>query len=154
MNIGKSECIKGKHLRDSIESHKLDIWCPGSLLSRNLYPLLKCTSTSFITNTWKFMCVKNRVVEERPPNMKLQCQRYTYLMEDFIKIGIQGEELSELNICGIFLQDTCRLVLATGDGKSISSTLWHRNPVSWKLNTNGHLNQGLIKEPGKNGKQP
>ena len=30
MNLGKSNCITGQHLRDSIEAHKIDIGCSGS----------------------------------------------------------------------------------------------------------------------------
>ena len=41
MNLGKSDCITGQHLRDSIEAHKLEIGCSGYLFSNNIFPLLK-----------------------------------------------------------------------------------------------------------------
>ena len=52
MNLGKSDCIAEKYLRDSIESHKLDIGYSGYLFYNNFPPLTKCTSNSWITNTW------------------------------------------------------------------------------------------------------
>ena len=90
MNLGNSDCITGQHLRDSIEAYKIDIVFPGSLFSNNIFPLLKCTPPSWITNTWKLLW-KKMVVEEKNPNLKLQCYRDTYLMEDFINKGIQWE---------------------------------------------------------------
>ena len=71
---------------------------------------------------------KNMVVEEKNPNLQLQCHRDTLLMEDFMKIGTQGEELAKLNRCRIFLRATCLSDPATGDGKSISPTFWHGKP--------------------------
>ena len=58
------------------------------------------------------------VVEEKTPNLKLQCHINTYLMEDLMKRVIQGEELAKLNIFRIFLHTNCLSDLATGGGKS------------------------------------
>ena len=117
MNPGKSECITRKHLRYSIESRKLDIGWSGYLFSNNIFPLLKFTPTSWITNTWKLLREKNMVAEEKNPNLKLKCHRDTYIMEDFISKGIQGEEISELKRCRIFLKIACLSDIATRDGE-------------------------------------
>ena len=48
-------------------------------------------------------------------------------MEYFIRRGIQGEELAELNICQIYLQATRLSDLATLEGKSTYPTFWFGN---------------------------
>ena len=48
-------------------------------------------------------------------------------MEDFIRGGIQGEELAELNICRIFIIEMRLSYIDTGDRKSISPIFWLRN---------------------------
>ena len=92
-------------------------------------------------------------VGRKTPNLKLQCHRDSYLMEDFTRKGIKGEELSKLNIYWIWLKATCLSELATGDGNSISTTFWNGKPSLMKTNKNFHLNLYHNKEPGKTGKQ-
>ena len=48
-------------------------------------------------------------------------------MEDFIRGGIQGEELAELNKFQIFLREMHLSYIVTGDRKSISPMFWLRN---------------------------
>ena len=71
MNIRQSECITWKHIRYLIEEHKLYMRCSGSLLSNNFPPLFKRTPNTWITNTWKFLCHKNIVVEEKTQTWNL-----------------------------------------------------------------------------------
>ena len=91
MNLGKSNCITGQHLREYIENHRLDIKYSGFIFSNNLPPLTKCTTKSWITKTWKFLCEKNMVIEENIPNLKPQFYKDSHMMEDFLSRGIQEE---------------------------------------------------------------
>ena len=63
MKPGKSDCITGQHLRDSIEYQKLGTGWSGYLFSNNFSPLTKCTPKLWITNKWKFLCKKNMAIE-------------------------------------------------------------------------------------------
>ena len=45
-------------------------------------------------------------------------------MEDFLKEGLEVNDLSELNICILFLKAACLSYISTGDGKSVSLTAW------------------------------
>ena len=83
-NLAKSDYITGQHLRDSIETHKLDIGCSWYILSNNFPHLTKCTNNSWITNTWKSLCEKNMVIEENTPNLKPKFLKDSHIMEDFI----------------------------------------------------------------------
>ena len=75
---------------------------------------------------------ENMVVEGKTLDLNPECLRDTYLMEDFIRRGIQGEELAELNRCQIYLKVICLSDLATVDGRSISPTFWHGKPSLMK----------------------
>ena len=44
MKLGKVNCIAGHHLREYIESHKLDIGLSGPLFSNNFPSIIKCTT--------------------------------------------------------------------------------------------------------------
>ena len=52
------------------------------------------------------------------------CLRVIYKMQDFIKRGIQGEELAELNRYSIYLKATCLSDLVTGYRKLIYPPFW------------------------------
>ena len=47
------------------------------------------------------------VIEEKKQILKPQCLKDSHIMEYFIKRGIQGEELAELNKLQIHLKSTC-----------------------------------------------
>ena len=63
-------------------------------------------------------------IEFKNPILKPQCLKDSHIMEDFIKILFQEEELAELNRLCICLKATCLSDLSTGYGKSISPVLW------------------------------
>ena len=46
-------------------------------------------------------------------------------MEGFLKEGIEGNDLEELNRCRLFLKYTCLLDISTGDEKTISVMAWN-----------------------------
>ena len=46
-------------------------------------------------------------------------------MEEFLKEGLEINDLAELNGCRLFLKSTCLLDIITGDRKSISVTAWN-----------------------------
>ena len=46
-------------------------------------------------------------------------------MGEFLKEGIKVNNIAELNICGLFLKDTCLSDLSTGYEKSISIAAWN-----------------------------
>ena len=78
MNLDKSNCITGQHLREYIEDHRLDIKYSGFIFSNNLPPLTKCTTKSWITKTWEFLCEKNMVIEEKNDPGNPMPQRLTH----------------------------------------------------------------------------
>ena len=56
MNVfGNINFITRVCLRDTIEAHKLEIGCTGSLFSNNLISLNQWTTPSWITHTWTFI---------------------------------------------------------------------------------------------------
>ena len=55
MDFGKSDDITGKHIRDAIEAHKLEVGYSGTILENNLLILEKCITLSWISHTWTFM---------------------------------------------------------------------------------------------------
>ena len=46
-------------------------------------------------------------------------------MEEFLKEALEVNDLTELNICRLFLKATCILDISTEDGKSIRVTAWN-----------------------------
>ena len=46
-------------------------------------------------------------------------------MEEFLKEGLEGNDMAQLNICRLFLKATCLSDISTGGGKSISGTAWN-----------------------------
>ena len=46
-------------------------------------------------------------------------------MEYFLKEGLEGNDLTELKKCILFLKATCLSDIIIGDGKSISVTAWN-----------------------------
>ena len=102
MNFFRSNCITGLHLRDLIEGHKPYMGCSGTLLS-NIFPaLVKFITQLWITNTRQFIW-KKLVLEEETPNMNKQRRNDSHIIACYLKTGIQGEELAELNIWWMFL---------------------------------------------------
>ena len=50
---------------------------------------------------------------------------YSFIMEGFIKEGLGGNDLAELNTCRLLLKATCLSDISAGDGKSISVMAWN-----------------------------
>ena len=46
-------------------------------------------------------------------------------MEEFLKEGLEGNDLVELNRCGILQKATCVSEISTGDEKRTSITEWN-----------------------------
>ena len=72
------------------------------------------------------------VVEGKTPNLNPELLRDTNLIEYFIRRGVKGEELSEINRYRIYLKATWLSDLGICDGKSISPTFWYWKPSLMK----------------------
>ena len=55
------------------------------------------------------------------PDLFLQRLNDSFLMKDFLDAGYEGENLSELNRCRMYLHATCLSDIVTEDGKSLAS---------------------------------
>ena len=78
------------HLRDLIESHKLEIGFTDMLLCNNIPALNQCFTPSWIYHTWKFMRDKNLTLEEATSHLQPRRQNYSLIVEDFIATGFEG----------------------------------------------------------------
>ena len=58
-------------------------------------------------------------------NLEIQRLNYSFIMEYFLKEGLEGNDLTELKKCILFLKATCLSDIIIGDGKSISVTAWN-----------------------------
>ena len=70
MNFGKSNYITGHHLRDSVETHKLEIGCGGPIFTNNFPALSKYIPPSCINHTWQFI-KENIVIEQYNSNLQI-----------------------------------------------------------------------------------
>ena len=61
------------------------------------------------------------LVEEMTPKRFLQRLNNFFLIKDFLEVGHEGENLSELNICIMNLHDTCLSDIITGNKNSLVS---------------------------------
>ena len=124
MNLGKIKCITGKHHRDSIEGLKIKMGCELYLFTKN-FPLLStyCTN-SCIISTRKFLWGNNMTGEKKTLNLKTQLHNGSLIIEYFLRSGLKGEELVDLNRCRIFLRSSCLSDLATGYENYISHSAW------------------------------
>ena len=108
------------HIRDLIESHKLEIGCSGNIFSNNLPSLSRCIYPYWISHTWTFMRYNNLFLEEGTAHLHPQRQNNSFIVEYFIAAGIGGYLLSKLNMCHLALHASCRSNISIGDGKAIS----------------------------------
>ena len=67
-------------------------------------------------------------IKENTPILKPQLLKDSHIVKDFIRMGIQGQEIEELNRCHIYLKETFLSDLSTWDSKSISPTFWPWKP--------------------------
>ena len=132
MDHGSNINTTGHHLRDLIESQKLEIVCSGNLFSNNLPVLSACINPSWILHTRTLLRDNNLSLEERTANLQPQRQNDSLFMEDFIADGIEGEPLSKINRCYLALQVTCRSNISTGNGKAIWFNAM-KDKKNWKL---------------------
>ena len=72
--------------------------------------------------------LKNWVVEENTPNLNSQRWKYSNIIKDLRRAGIQGKELAELKICQILVHSNFLSYIVTGYGNTISLTLWIGKP--------------------------
>ena len=62
------------------------------------------------------MWENNIIVQESKTSLKPQRDNVSLIMEDLIKSGFKGNDLSKINRCWIYLKVTCISDVSTGDG--------------------------------------
>ena len=124
IDFGNSDKITGKHIRDAIEAHKIEALCGGNLFENNLPILEKWTTPSWISHTWKYTKEDSIIFQEETYSLQPQRFNDSLIMEDWIKFGFKGNELSELNRCQMYLNFTCLSDVSTGDGLRIPPSSW------------------------------
>ena len=120
MGHGSCNNNTGHHLRDCTIFHKLEIGFSGNIFPNNLTDLAMFIYPLWILHTRTFMRDKNLYIEEGNASLHPQQNNDYFILEDFIKAGIEGDTLSELNRCLLSLNATCRSNIYTGNGKAIS----------------------------------
>eukprot|EP00957_Ditylum_brightwellii_P161371 12287205-Ditylum_brightwellii.AAC.1 len=66
----------------------------------------KCTTSTWMTLTWKFMEENNLLLKEATPNLTPARVNDKILMEGFARNGFLGAQLETLNQCRLFLNVT------------------------------------------------
>ena len=85
----RADYITVHHIRDEIESRKIELGLPKCLFSNCLTPLEKFLNTTCITHTWQLMDKYDILVEEMKPNLFLQRLNCSFLMKNFLKAGYE-----------------------------------------------------------------
>jgi hypothetical protein len=83
----------------------------------------------WIKHVWKFTDEKHIIIqEERTQNMKLRCEKDTFLMENTLEEGNFGPiEIKHINRCRIHSQVTSLADIVTGDSKNFTKSAYHCN---------------------------
>ena len=55
MDFRRNSCITGKHQREGIDKHKLEIWCRESLFGQDCMVLKASVIKTWCTSTWVFL---------------------------------------------------------------------------------------------------
>lgn len=77
------------------------------------------------------------ILDEGTKSLYLLRQNDSFIMEDFLKAGYQGEELAEMNRCRMYLQVTTLADISTGDGWALWRTALQgqkklqKSPYGW-----------------------
>ena len=131
LDHGHEDSITGNHLRAGIEAHKLELGVGGSLFTKDFEIFRRYATDTWWTCTWEFLWESKIRVEERTPDLRLQREGDSFLMESFIDAGYSGEALAQLNRCRMYLQIVTAADIASGDGKSmLRRILNHERPDS------------------------
>ena len=118
MNFDKTDSVTGKQLRASLESTKLEVGWSGPLFTNNYPSLSNCITDNWISNTRKFLWEYNLVLEGKTTKLEIQRLNDSLIMEDFLKDGLEGTYLAELNRWILFLKVACLSDIST----------WMKNP--------------------------
>eukprot|EP00957_Ditylum_brightwellii_P180559 13754420-Ditylum_brightwellii.AAC.1 len=97
MEYGNTDTITGKEMRAIIERHKVEHGCPTSSFETKYKTHGKCTTSTWMTSTWKFMEENNLLLKEATLNLIPARLNDKFLMEEFARNGILGTQLETLN---------------------------------------------------------
>ena len=93
LDHGHEDSITGNHLRAGIEAHKLELGVGGSLFTKDFEIFRDYATDTWWTCTWEFLWESKIRVEERTPDLCIQHEGDSFLMESFIDAAYSGEAL-------------------------------------------------------------
>ena len=108
--------LTGSLLRTSAKQLKLELGCPGPVLSQNFDDFGHLATPCLLTCLWRFLFLHHMRMADATPDFPLLRECDQYLIPAFLSSGYRGPQLGQLNRCRLFLQAITLADITTGCG--------------------------------------
>jgi hypothetical protein len=116
--------MTGQLLSTSYEQLRLEMGTPGFITDTPFQIVKSAITHTWITDLWNFLDRFQIKIQDNVGQLRLQRQNDKFIMEEFIKANVDGNELKQLNECRMFLNVVTLSDIATADGSEITINAW------------------------------
>jgi hypothetical protein len=121
----QQQTMTGQLLTTSYEQQRLEMGTSGSMTDISYKTMTKVVTETWITDLWAFLDRFQIKIRDNTAPLQLQRKNDKVIMDEFIKIGCNGNMLKELNECRMFLHAVTLADIASADGLEISLNAWN-----------------------------
>ena len=116
---GKSSCLTGSLIRQTIERHKVETGLFDDLFAQPVEVLSDCVSHTWISSAWRYMRRFHLHVKESTASLLPRREGDAAIMARFIEAGNRGKQLAVLNRCRLYLRIVSLADILDGHGTSL-----------------------------------
>ena len=128
----------GNYMEANLQAHQLETGTSFGILQQVYHNTAILASDTWIKRVWRELEELDIYVACDSPALLLRCQDDALLVDLFINLEVDQDELLWLNWCRMFLQVCTVSDLATADGRFIRRSMWDgvrddctRSPYQW-----------------------
>ena len=128
----------GTYMDANIQAHQLETGTSFGILQQVYCNTAILASDTWIKRVWKELEALDMYVAFDSPALTFRCQHDTLLVDLFIELEVDQDELLWLNWCRMFLQVCTVSDITTADGRFIRRSIWDglrddtvRSPYQW-----------------------
>ncbi|CAJ1963068.1 unnamed protein product [Cylindrotheca closterium] len=128
----------GAYLEAALQEHQLETGTSFGIFQQDYCNTAVLASDTWIKRVWKELENMDIYVAFDSPALPLQCVGDALLVEVFMDLEVNQDDLKWLNWCRMFLQACTVSDIVTADGRCIRQSAWrgerdgiHRSPYQW-----------------------
>lgn len=127
---GKSSCLTGSLIRQTIERHKVETGLFHDLFAQPIEVLSDCVTHTWISSAWRYMRRFHLHVKESTASLSPRREGDAAIMARLIEAGYRGKQLAVLNRCRLYLRVATLADILDGHGTSLLPGVLDAKPTT------------------------